>query len=433
MKELKATNRRGASEVARDRIAACQDRLKRSKEPPVYRLAKGRCFACSNIHNPDGARGRAGARTHVPRLEPGERAIIAQLEGPALITRFWLTFDWPDIYRYEGDRLRNRAVGLEIAWDGAETPAISAPVGDFFGHPLSYNIPFENAWFGDPVGRSSLCFIPMPFRKRATVTIVNGFDRPVTVFHDIRFDKGVEVGPDDGYLHACFNRTIPEKPGPQHAVLPCIRGRGRYLGTHLGIIADRLNPLDWHNGNIEFFLDGDGEYPSMMGPSLDDYGGSAWLYDAGYMHRDSGLILSRKFSDGGGHYGMYFYHRRDPVYFESACAVFLRPAVYLSARALLARLKTNPALAGRLAIPHAPSELERAVRSGEELAFNCGRLDDLSTVALYYLDRPEGGPPPCSRAIQCQPAWRWPSDETSRLDGSPPEHGPLPNRKGVPT
>lgn len=387
------------------------DHLTRRGELPVYRLANGGRFACSNIHNPNGAKGRAGARIRVPRLEPGERTVIAELEGPAVITRIWLTFDWPDLYHYEGSMLRNRAVSLEITWDGAETPAVSVPVGDFFGHPLSYNIPFENAWFGDPVGRSSLCFIPMPFRKRATVAIVNGFDKPVVVFHDIRFKKGVEVGPDDGYLHAWFNRTIPEKPGARHDMLPLVRGRGRYLGTHMGIITDRLNPLDWHNGNMKFFLDGDGEYPSMMGASLDDYGGSAWMYDACYMHRDSGLILSRKFPEGGGHYGMYFYHRLDPVYFESACAVSICPAVYMSAGALLAQLKRNPGLAGRMAIPHEQEALEKAVKAGEELSFNCGRLDDLSTVALYYLDSPEGNPPPCSQKIQCMPAWRWPGDE----------------------
>lgn len=389
---------------------ARDDSCMRGDDGPVYRLGNGVRFGCSNIHNVEGGKGRAGARTHVPRLQPGERAVIAELAGPAVITRLWLTFEWPDRFRYAGQMMRNRSVSLEITWDGAATPAVAVPVGDFFCHPLGYDIPFENAWFADPVGRSSLCFIPMPFRKRATIAIVNEFENPVTVFHDIRFLRGVELGPDDGYLHACFRRTLADTPGTKHEILPTIRGRGRYLGTHLGMVTDPLNPLEWHRATPEFFIDGDDRYPSMMGPSLDDYGGSAWLYEVCFMHQDSGLILSRAFPEGGGHYGFYFYHRRDPLYFDSSCTVAIRPAVPMSAGELLPRLRQNPGLAERLALPHSLPELERAASASQELYFDAGRLDDLSTVALYYLDRPDGDPRPCPRETSCAPAWQWPAE-----------------------
>jgi len=375
---------------------------------PPYRLARGVAFGCSNIHNADGGRGRAGAEVRVPCLQPGERVVLADIEGPAVITRLWLTFEWPDRFRYAGSMLRNRAVTLEITWDDAETPAIAVPVGDFFGHPLCYDLPFENAWFADPVGRSSLCSLPMPFRTRATVAVVNDFDRPVTVFHDLRFLRGVAPHPDDGYLHACFRRTIPEAPGTRHEILPRVHGRGRYLGTHLGLITDRRNPMDWHSGNVQLFLDDDDAYPSLMGASLDDYAGSAWLYEQPFMHRDSGLLLSRDFPEGGGHYGLYVYHRRDPVFFDRACAVSVSPAVHVRAGALLARLRAEPGLADCLAIPYRLPELEQMVQAGEDPYFNCGRLDDLSSVALYYLDHPGGDHPPCDRETRLAPAWQWP-------------------------
>lgn len=384
----------------------------RDGEAPLYRLAHDVRSACSNIHNVDGAPGRAGAEVRVPQLQPGERVILAKLDGPAVITRFWLTFDWPDRFHYAGSMLRNRSVTLEITWDDADMPAISVPVADFFCHPLGYDIPFENAWFADPVGRSSLCFLPMPFRSHATVAIVNHFDRPVIVFHDIRFLRGIEPDPDDGYLHACFQRTMPTAPGARHDILPRVRGRGRYLGTHLGIITDRYNPMDWHGGNIAFYLDGDSEYPSMLGASLDDYAGSAWLYEQRYMHQDSGLLLSRDFPEGGGHYGLYVYHRRDPLLFESSCAVSITPAVHVRAGALLSLLRQQPELTERLAIPHDLSILEGMVQAGEDAYFNCGRLDDLSTLAFYYLDRPDGAQPSCTPDTCIAPAWQWPvSDE----------------------
>lgn len=387
-------------------------------EVPLYRLVDGVECACSNVHNVDALKGRAGAKSRFPRVPPGESLIVAELPGPAVITRLWLTFDWPGRLPYEGSMLRNRSVYLQITWDGAETPAVNAPVGDLFCHPLGYDLPFENALFADPTGRSSLCFIPMPFRKRATLRLVNEFDRPITVFHDIRFVKGVEPGPDDGYLHACFHRTPATPAGAPHEVLPLTRGRGRYLGTHLGVVTDPYNPLHWHAGNMRFFIDGDDEYASMMGGSLDDFGGASWAYEKPYMHQDSGLIVSRSFPEGGGHFGLYFYQRRDPLYFAESCAVSVRPIASMSSTQMLPVLLDNPALAERVDMPYTLRELEEIVASGqEEVWFDVGRRDDVTSVALYYLDRPDGGHPLCARAERCAPAWQWPAPDAARLLG----------------
>jgi len=139
----------------------------KSGEQPLYRLVDGVQSACSNVNNVAAAKGRAGVESRYPRVKPGESLTVAELDGPAIITRLWLTFDWPGTAHYDGSMLRNRCVSLEITWDDAETPAVSVPVGDFFCHPLCYDVPFENAFFASPAGRSLLCFIPMPFRKRA--------------------------------------------------------------------------------------------------------------------------------------------------------------------------------------------------------------------------------------------------------------------------
>lgn len=382
---------------------------------PLYRLTAGVESACSNVHNVAAAKGRAGAESRFPRVRPGESLIVAELDGPAVITRFWLTFDWPGALPYAESMRRNRSMVLEITWDDAETPAIRVPVGDFFCHPLCYDVPFENAFFASPRGRSLLCFIPMPFRKRALVKIVNEFDRTVVVFHDIRFIRESELAPDDGYLHASFNRTIPTEPGLEHDILPQVRGRGRYLGTHMGFITDRYNPLHWHGAHPKFFFDGDAQYPSMMGASLDDFGGASWAYDERYMHQDSGLMLSRTFSLGGGHYGFYFYHRRDPLYFAESCAVSIRPEVGMPGAELLVLLSEEAGIADRLALPLPVVEIEKRVKGGKDDWFDCGRLDDLTSVALYYLDHPNGDHALSPGNERCTPAWQWPAADAYKL------------------
>ena len=385
-------------------------------EQPLYRLSDGVQCACSNVHNVDAAKGRAGAQSRFPRVEPGDSLTVADIKGPAIITRLWLTFDWPGTMPYADSMLRNRSLVLQVTWDDATVLAISVPVGDFFCHPLCYDVPFENAFFASPVGRSLLCFIPMPFHKRACIRLINAFDKPVTVFHDIRFVTGVEPGPEDGYLHACFARTIPEEPGVKHEVLPLVSGKGRYLGTHLGVITDRYNPLHWHGAAMELFFDGDEEYPSMMGASLDDFAGASWAYDKRYMHQDSGLILSRSFDLGGGHYGFYFYHRRDPLHFAESCAVSVRPSIGITGAGLAKLLTEHPGIGNRLSLPpYTVEELEARAEAGEDDWFDCGRLDDFSTVALYYLDRPEGDHTLCTEAERCTRAWQWPALDAYRL------------------
>ncbi len=310
-------------------------------------------------------------------------------------------------------------MSLEITWDDADTPAIHVPVGDFFCHPLCYDVPFENAFFASPVGRSLMCFIPMPFRKRARIRIVNDFDTSIVVFHDIRFVKGLEMDPNDGYLHACFNRTLPTEPGRNHDILPRVNGKGRYIGTHFGIMTDPFNSLHWHGINPKFFLDDDAEHPSMMGASIDDFGGASWHYDRPYMHQDSGMLLSRTFALGGGHYGAYFYHRRDRLFFSRSCAASLRPGITLSGERLLGLLSDHPGLADRLAIPFSIDEIKRRAAAGEDPWFECGRLDDITTVAYYYLDRPEGNHTLQTGAERGAPANAWPAQDAYKLLGDP--------------
>lgn len=384
--------------------------------PPLYRLYDERSCICSNVHNVTGAKGRAGAHSRYPRLQPGETLTLAEFEGPAVITRFWLTFDWPATHAYRESVRRNRLVSLEITWDDAATPAVRAPVGDFFCHPLGYDIPFENACFASPAGRSLLGFLPMPFRKKACIRLVSAFDKPVSVFHDIRLATGIEPHEDDGYLHACFNRTQAAEPGLTHPILPPVQGRGRYLGMHLGVITDRFNPLHWHGACPRIYLDGDEAHPSVMGASLDDFGGASWAYDKRYMHRDSGLLLARHFPLGGGHFGFYFYHRRDPFHFVASCAVTIRPEVGMTSAALLALLRENPGIAGRLALPpYSAEELEQRVQAGHDDWFDCGRMDDFSSVAFFYLDSPEGTYAPCAPDLAMAPANNWPPSDAHLL------------------
>ena len=393
---------------------------------PIYHHRPGLQTIWSNIKNPTGRPGRCGKDACFPRLAPGDRMVLAELDGPGVIDMFWLTLDWPVKDPFPESMLRNQSIIVECFWDDAEIPAVSAPIGDFFGHLLGYDRPFENAFFDDPSGRSFRTFIPMPFRKRARIELLNGFREPVNVFHDVRMRRNVELLPEDGYFHAYWQRCPPEagNVGKDHEILPWVNGGGCYLGTHLGLMSDPGNPLAWHCQTIRFFLDGDLVSPTLMTATLDDYCGSSWDYDLCYAHQDGGLLFSHRFASGHGHHGLYCYHRRDPVYFDAACRVTMRFGCDVHLGYLVTLVQQDPVLLSRLSLPAPFPELEQRARTSPEDVIHCDRMDDLSSVALYYLNTPAGQH---RRADQCvawrAPGWDWPqvmNGETSRGDGASP-------------
>jgi hypothetical protein len=92
-------------------------------------------------------------------------------------------------------------------WDGAETPAVEAPVGDFICCPLGRNPAFESAWFSNHEQRCYLSYLPMPFRKGFRITITN--EAPVDVqslYYQVDYSLGDELSNAAGYLRACWRR-----------------------------------------------------------------------------------------------------------------------------------------------------------------------------------------------------------------------------------
>lgn len=57
---------------------------------------------------------------------------------------------------------QRRAVRIDMYWDGAEKPAVSAPVGDFFGIAHGLIARYDSELFQSPEARSFNVTLPMP-------------------------------------------------------------------------------------------------------------------------------------------------------------------------------------------------------------------------------------------------------------------------------
>lgn len=264
--------------------------------------------------NPEGKKG-AGALSNKGRkgrpclpLKSGEQTVLAQASGQSgMVHRIWITIDkrWPAVLR---------GLRIDMYWDGATTPAVSAPFGDFFGQSLGRCQTFESALFSNPENRSFNCHVPMPFRSGFRIVVTNESEVDIAMlFYDVNYTLGDEIA-EPSYFHAHWRREAPTTLGRDFEILPKVNGRGRYLGATFSVIVDQKTYFDswWGEGECKLFIDGDGEHPTLVGTGVEDYIGTAWGQGQ-YTHLYQGCHIA---DAANGQYGFYRLHLPDPIYFQ---------------------------------------------------------------------------------------------------------------------
>ncbi|MDX1471577.1 MAG: glycoside hydrolase family 172 protein, partial [Flavobacteriaceae bacterium] len=283
--------------------------------PPHGQTNKWYSFENINAEKGQGGKENKGAKGHpADRIVAGETVTLLETNESGVINRIWITIN---------DRSPEmlRSLHLEMFWDGSDKPAVSAPLGDFFGIGLGRKVRFENALFSDPEGRSFNCFIPMPFKNGAKVTITNESDKDLgAIFFDI--NMLAKEHPDDIlYFHTYWNREVNSQLGKDFRILPTVQGKGRFLGTNIGIFTNEdYKDSWWGEGEVKIYLDGDSDYPSLVGTGTEDYIGTAWGQGT-FDHQFQGCLIANneKFEQA-----FYRYHIPDPIYFKNDIKVTIQ-------------------------------------------------------------------------------------------------------------
>ncbi len=197
----------------------------------------------------------------------GETIVLADLEGPGIVTHIWVTvadneYGWPRLAR------------LRVYYDGHKTPSVDAPLGDFFGVGHGYerdlnSLVVRNASFG----RARNCYWPMPFRKSIKITLTNeGKRRMTSLYYHVDWQKHESLPADVGYFHAYYRQASPPPVGKNYTILD-VRGAGHYAGTVLNIIQTQIG---WFGeGDDMFYVDGE-KAPRIEGTGSEDYFNDAW-------------------------------------------------------------------------------------------------------------------------------------------------------------
>jgi hypothetical protein len=283
-----------------------------------------------SAENPDGER-RGGARA-VPdadsaasmlgtgwkvrpciTLQPDTTTTLADVAGPGVIQHIWITVH-PDAYR---DTI------IRFYWDGEERPSVEVPLGDLFcnGHALRCNVNSLPVAVNPSGGFNS--YWPMPFRQRARITVENQRWEAIRgFFYQITYAL-TGVPENAATFHAQWRRSMTTRQVPEHVILEGIRGRGHYVGTYLAW--EQLSNGWWGEGEIKFYLDGDGEYPTICGTGTEDYFGGAWCFGGeSYSTAYLGYPLYRKEAGEVPKHGLYRWHVMDPIRFKQDLRVTMQ-------------------------------------------------------------------------------------------------------------
>jgi hypothetical protein len=267
-------------------------------------------------------------------LEPGE-SLNLDLPGAGVIRQMRIRVE-------PATREVLRSTRIQMKWDGTAKPSVDVPIGHFFGHayaghgrwftskaavlgrkPLKdspyvdYNSAYNSLLLGVTETEAYSRF-PMPFAKRATVTIEN---RSGSGIGNLRLRLDVErleqVAAKWGRFHATWTEVsaaTDKSPrfGPQKIsgkVVLQKEGRGKYVGVMLTVDWPYEAGYWWGEGDWMIWTDENGWPPSYHGTGSEEYFNSGWCQ---FDHKAvSGFVMLRP-----GHHTVYSFHLNDAFQFQ---------------------------------------------------------------------------------------------------------------------
>ena len=303
-----------------------------------------------NWENRKGEKGRGGMASGplgpsrkgspcIPLIKAGETVTLAEIEGPAVIQHIWMTVTGQVS---PANRYILRDLVLRMYWEEEDTPSVESPLGDFFCCGFGVSCQVNSLPVAVNPTRGFNCYFPMPFRKKARITLENQCDEDIPAFfYQIDYCLKPSLPEESGYFHALWRRERITEKKRDYVILDHVKGRGQYVGTYLALTA--LERYWYGEGEIKFYLDGDKEYPTICGTGTEDYFGGAWSFATqkngrtventyctpflGYPYysvRDTEIHNDYHTDDQLPQRGFYRWHIMDPILFQEDLRVTIQ-------------------------------------------------------------------------------------------------------------
>ena len=266
---------------------------------------------------------RSHVEYHALPIANGKEYVLADLQGPGKITYFYVT------------PVSDQLV-LKVYWDGEAEPSILSPLPDFFGAMRGKTVDYhaqpmeiEHACY--------MCYLPMPFSKRAKFVLANDSGRDYqnpevldNMAYGIDYEKAPRFAEEKSRLHCMWRRNNPVKDGAEpldkiikptdcggknvvntrHTILEAT-GRGHYVGHFLHVNTQNTG---WWGEGVTFFRI-DGQWMAHSAGTEDEYG-SCWGFGTPFSRPYCGFL-----PDGKGGNLVYRWYVANPVRFQKSIKV----------------------------------------------------------------------------------------------------------------
>ncbi len=294
-------------------------------------------------------------------VKPGQTVVIADLQGPGVITHIWMT-----LYHFQslqfgaepGGRANPQEILIRMYWDDRKKPDVEVPMSDFFAAGFGKRTTVLSLPVVTEDGDSYNCWWRMPFRKSARIEVINQSNKNLrALFHSVDWIKKQSLPENTMYFCAQYRQEYPVQGDPdkednEYLILDA-QGKGYYVGTVLSV---RTRSPDWFGeGDIRMTIDGE-EKPSVWGTGTEDYFLSAWGQKPCLTPYFGTAYLSHKNRDVGQMSSCYRWHIADPIVFNTSLRVAIEAMGF-------ANRDENPEGRSRM---------------------YCQRQDDVSSIAYWY-------------------------------------------------
>jgi len=148
---------------------------------------------------------------------------MAEIAGPGAIQHIWMT---------PAPLNRTRWYIIRCYWDDEAEPSVEVPMGDFFACGWGQYCQINSLPVCVNPGSAFNCYWPMPFHKKAKITMENLDDKAMTLYYQVDYTL-TDVPDDAAPLHAQFRRVNPLPEKTDYTILDGVTGKGQYVGTYM--------------------------------------------------------------------------------------------------------------------------------------------------------------------------------------------------------
>ncbi len=314
----------------------------------LYRLSDAKTFSISP-ENLTGEKGKGGMATQGSAsaaardlgqgwkvnpfvvIDAHKTLTLAEIKGSGAIQHIWMTptGNW-----------RNSII--RMYWDDEAQPSVEVPVGDFFAMGWGKYAHISSLPVCVNPGSAFNSYWPMPFRKKARITMENIDDEAMRLYYQIDYTNA-RVPNDAAYFHGQFRRVNPLPYQEVYTILDNVKGKGQFVGTYLAWGVH--NNGWWGEGEIKFYIDGDKDFPTINGTGTEDYFCGSYNFEnhdkkqyetfttpySGLIQviQPDGLYVSQQ------RFGLYRWHIQDPVRFDKDLRITIQALGWRSGRRYL--------------------------------------------------------------------------------------------------